>query len=212
VTLGWTKRGELIKFKVKADRDRSAATLGVVSCRAWTPSVVRVLLAQAGTCLRSCPCQKPSRLHPFTPSPSMSAGRYWKDALPGRTLAHIVPGDIARYMAQRSQEVAPATINRALSFLRRVFNVAIADGKADRNPVRAVKFFKENNERVRFLTEDEERLLAAEKVKKRGLEGHRQKRVGPSTALRAVPLPQKSRGGMSLHPHSLKLRGFPSPR
>ena len=103
----------------------------------------------------------------------MSAGRYWKDALPGRTLAHIVPGDIARYMAQRSQEVAPATINRALSFLRRVFNVAIADGKADRNPVRAVKFFKENNERVRFLTEDEERLLAAEKVKKRGLERHR---------------------------------------
>src|SRR5207302_6217708 len=76
----------------------------------------------------------------------------------------------------------------------------------------AVKFFKENNERVRFLTEDEERFLAAEKVKKRGLEGHRQKRVGPSTALRAVPLPQKSRGGMSLHPHSLKLRGFPSPR
>jgi len=42
------------------------------------------------------------------------AGRYWKDALPGRTLAHIVPGDIARYMAQRSQEVALATINRAL--------------------------------------------------------------------------------------------------
>ena len=28
-----------------------AATLGVVSCRAWPPSVVRVLLARAGTCL-----------------------------------------------------------------------------------------------------------------------------------------------------------------
>src|SRR5437016_444227 len=65
-------------------------------------------------------------------------------------------------MAQRSQEVAPATISRALSFLRRVFNVAIADGKADKNPVRAVKFLKEDNERVRFLTEDEEQLLAAE--------------------------------------------------
>ena len=132
--------GELIKFKVKAvkaDRDRSAATLGVVSCRAWTPSVVRVLLAQAGTCLRSA---RARNLRAFTEYER--AGRYWKDALPGRTLAHIVPGDIARYMAQRSQEVAPATINRALSFLRRVFNVAIADGKADRNPVRAVKFFK----------------------------------------------------------------------
>ena len=30
--------------------------------------------------------------------------------------------------------------------------------------------------------------------------------------IRAVPLPQKSGGRMSLHPHSLKLRGFPSPR
>jgi len=87
------------------------------------------------------------------------AARYWKEALPGRTLADVMPGDIERYMVQRSQEVAPATVNRALSFLRRVFNVAISDGKADRNPVRAVKFFKENTQRVRFLTEEEEGRL-----------------------------------------------------
>jgi hypothetical protein len=87
------------------------------------------------------------------------AGSYWKAAFPGRTLGQIVPGDIDRYVARRVREVAPATVNRELSFLRRVFNVAIADGNADANPLKAVKFFKENNARVRFLTEEEETAL-----------------------------------------------------
>jgi hypothetical protein len=34
LTVGWTKGGELIRFKAKVDRDRSPATLGVVRCRA----------------------------------------------------------------------------------------------------------------------------------------------------------------------------------
>src|SRR5262245_62973331 len=60
-------------------------------------------------------------------------GRTWKHAFRGRTLAQILPGDVERYVAQRQKEVAPATVNRELAFLRRVFNVAIADQKADRN-------------------------------------------------------------------------------
>jgi hypothetical protein len=64
--------GELIKFKVKADRDRSAATLGVVSCRAWTPSVVRVLLAQA---VRASVLARARNLGAFTEYER--AGRYW---------------------------------------------------------------------------------------------------------------------------------------
>jgi integrase len=48
---------------------------------------------------------------------------------------------------------------RELQFLKHLFNVAIADGKADVNPVKAVKLFKENNQRVRFLTDDEETAL-----------------------------------------------------
>ena len=44
---------------MKADRDRSAATLGVVNCRAWPPFVVRVLLARAGSRLRSVSCLYP---------------------------------------------------------------------------------------------------------------------------------------------------------
>src|SRR5262245_3282740 len=83
-------------------------------------------------------------------------GRHWKAALPARTLRQIVPGDIERYVAQRTETAAPATVNRELQFLKHVFYVAMKDGLAEGNPVREVKLFKENNQRVRFLTEDEE--------------------------------------------------------
>jgi len=86
-------------------------------------------------------------------------GRYWKAAFPGKTLRQIVPSDIERYVAKRVTQVAPATVNRELAFLKHLFNVAIADGRAENNPVRAVKLFKENNSRVRFLSEDEEARL-----------------------------------------------------
>src|SRR5262245_14841771 len=86
-------------------------------------------------------------------------GRTWKQAFRGRTLAHILPGDVERYVAQRQKEVAPATVNRELAFLRRVFNVAIEDQRADSNPVRPKAFFRETNQRMRFLTDDEETRL-----------------------------------------------------
>jgi integrase len=55
--------------------------------------------------------------------------------------------------------VAPATVNRDLQFLKHVFYVAMKDGLCEVNPVGKVKLFRENNQRVRFLTEDEERAL-----------------------------------------------------
>jgi len=57
--------------------------------------------------------------------------------------------------------MAPASINRELAFLKRVFTVAVGDGLADTNPVRAVKLFRENNRRVRYLTDEEEARLRA---------------------------------------------------
>ena len=87
-------------------------------------------------------------------------GDLWKEAFGGRTLREIVPGDVERYAARRLADgLAPATINRELAFLRRVFNVAIEDGKAEVNPVKSRLFFKENNTRVRFLSEEEEKRL-----------------------------------------------------
>jgi integrase len=50
-------------------------------------------------------------------------------------------------------------VNRELAFLKKVYNVAIADGLADANPVRKVKLLAENNRRVRWLDDDEEARL-----------------------------------------------------
>ena len=51
-------------------------------------------------------------------------GRRWIARFKGRMLRAILPLDIERWVTQRDQETAPATVNRELSFLRRVFNVA----------------------------------------------------------------------------------------
>jgi integrase len=94
--------------------------------------------------------------------------RRWEAALGTHALRSIVPDDIAEYAAERRERDgrAPATINRELAFLRRVFNAAIASRVAETNPVRSRKqggaFTKENNQRVRHLLPEEEAALARE--------------------------------------------------
>lgn len=74
----------------------------------------------------------------------------------------IKTGDIRRYIHRRQAEgMGLATINRELAFLRRAFNVTMQDELAEKNPIGkgAVKLFRENNMRVRFLDDDEEPRL-----------------------------------------------------
>jgi len=89
-------------------------------------------------------------------------GRVWTDRFGHRPLRRILPRDIQTWATRRRAEVEPATVNRELSFLRRVFSVALANGLVERNPVKAVKFFREPSGRVRFLTDDEEPRLREE--------------------------------------------------
>ena len=57
--------------------------------------------------------------------------------------------------------IAKDTINTVLATLKAFFNMAIRDGKTDVNPVKEVKFFKEDNKKERILTPEEiQRLLA----------------------------------------------------
>lgn len=100
-------------------------------------------------------------------------GTFWKGVFKGKTLREILPGDVERAIAKRQAKgslrrgkkhkerrpLAPASINRELAFLRRIFNVAIADEKLETNPVKPKFFAKENNQRVRYLTDDEETRL-----------------------------------------------------
>jgi integrase len=87
------------------------------------------------------------------------AGDIWKAEFGDKLLREVTPGDIERWRAR--QTVSVASINRHLAFLKRAFNLAIADGLTGVNPVRAVKFEKENNARTRFLSRDEEKKLRA---------------------------------------------------
>lgn len=99
----------------------------------------------------------------------MSARRHhtsWGSVAPvlgNKKLSNITAHDLEKYRRKRQEEGrSEATINRELAFIRNLFNMAIKWGRATANPVREVKLAKEDNGRIRFLTNDEEgRLLAA---------------------------------------------------
>ncbi|MFH1014745.1 MAG: tyrosine-type recombinase/integrase [Nitrospirota bacterium] len=73
----------------------------------------------------------------------------------GRYLHEITPLLIEKYKVERSKEVSPATVNRNLACLKSMFNRAIEWDKAQENPVRKVKLFRENNKRLRYLEREE---------------------------------------------------------
>ena len=70
----------------------------------------------------------------------------------GKFLNEITPLDIERFKGERIKEVSPATVNRGLARLKAALNMAIRwkdfDGP---NPAREVKFFKEDNHKLRYL-------------------------------------------------------------
>ena len=88
-----------------------------------------------------------------------------------KIIREITPAMVEAYRQERlntpsgrtpNTMTAPATVNRELACLKTIFNKAIANGKAERNPAGKIKLLKENNERNRILSPEEyERLLAA---------------------------------------------------
>jgi integrase len=61
----------------------------------------------------------------------------------------------------RGAERAPSTVNRELELLSKIFSLAIDQGLAIHNPCQKVKRFREDNERNRYLSDQEEpRLLS----------------------------------------------------
>ena len=90
----------------------------------------------------------------------------------GKYLYEITSLDVEKFKSARAKKVkklndgkeqfiSPATVNRELAVLKSMFNRAIIWGKAESNPCRAVKLFKENNQRLRFLEKEEiDKLLA----------------------------------------------------
>jgi site-specific recombinase XerD len=79
----------------------------------------------------------------------------------GSNLLSISPKMISRYKVLRGDEGAkPASINRELAMLSKAFSLAVKEWEwLKDNPVSRVPKEKENNERGRWLTQDEEKIL-----------------------------------------------------
>jgi integrase len=81
-----------------------------------------------------------------------------------RLLKDITPALVEAYRQKRLSEPSgrtpqfltkPATVNREIACLKTIFNKAVRNDKAERNPVMGVKLLKENNERDRILSPEE---------------------------------------------------------
>jgi len=82
------------------------------------------------------------------------------NAFGGKPISQITPLALENYKSLRLKEAAPATVNRELACLKHMFTKAIQWHMAPVNPVKQVRMLKENNQRLRYLSNDEvQRLL-----------------------------------------------------
>lgn len=75
-------------------------------------------------------------------------------------LRQIVPSAFQRFIKSR-QKIgnSPATLNRYISLVKRMMNVAIEEGYLEDNPVKIKKFSEEDREKTRVISEEEEAAI-----------------------------------------------------
>lgn len=73
----------------------------------------------------------------------------------------ITPQQISRWLRKtiKERDWKPATANRYKAFISLSFRLGIENSKCQNNPARLVRRLRENNERIRFLSDEEERRL-----------------------------------------------------
>lgn len=76
-----------------------------------------------------------------------------------RRLSELTSREVEAYRSARLRRLKPATLNRHVAVLRRLFNLAIDWGVAEQNPCARVRSLQERNARERWLTHDEARRL-----------------------------------------------------
>jgi len=81
------------------------------------------------------------------------------EAFGGRRADAIVARDVEVFRDRLMQALAPASVVRHLTLLRAILNRAIRDGRLTTLPTRGIKWPKENNRRVRCLSDSEEARL-----------------------------------------------------
>ena len=74
-----------------------------------------------------------------------------------RAAASLTQQELAKFLESRGG--SPATFNRYRATLSMIYREAIRMGWTERNPARLIEAKKENNARIRFLSDDEENRL-----------------------------------------------------
>jgi integrase len=99
-----------------------------------------------------------------------------KDYFKKKTFNQVSPLLIEKFKRERRESItrfkrrrAPASVNRELEVLGRIFTMAQDNGIIESNPCRKVKKLRQDNQRNRFLTADEEERLLSVCV---GLRSH----------------------------------------
>ena len=88
-----------------------------------------------------------------------------------KRFSEITPLLLEKYKRERraeetklKQQRSPASVNRELELLSKIFNLAIRDGETASNPCSQVQKYREDNQRTRYLQPDEENALLAQLV------------------------------------------------
>src|SRR5215203_7461943 len=71
----------------------------------------------------------------------------------------ITPAHVDDVKLKRAATVAHSTVDKDLAVLKSFFTWCMARNLAASNPVRRVKFFNDDNSRLRYLTDDEYQRL-----------------------------------------------------
>ena len=79
--------------------------------------------------------------------------------LSGKLLHEITLADIERHQDIRKDQVSPRTVNEETACLKRFFNHMIRMGHVGKNPVKEAKFLREPPGRVRYLSNEQSKLL-----------------------------------------------------
>lgn len=74
----------------------------------------------------------------------------------GNDIDNITPQRIENFKAVMLEKYSKAYVNRYLACLKTIFNTGIKNSLIKYNPMIAVKMLKEDNEKIRYLTEEEE--------------------------------------------------------
>jgi len=86
----------------------------------------------------------------------------WEEKLGSKTLEEVTPADISAIKRELNKTRSGATVNRFLGVLSAVFSYAIRELHwIQSNPLSQVQKFKENNDRIRWLNDEEREQLFA---------------------------------------------------